>query len=73
MAVGDAKRGKRAVEVEVETDCDEGYVWHLPLHRNKRGLMADLWKALYGKRDFNSPFFNCPGQLSPQSRLLGML
>lgn len=45
MAVGDARSGKREVEVEVETDCDEGYIWHLSLHRNKRLTSGRLYVA----------------------------
>lgn len=61
VAVGwGAESGRRHVEEEVETDWDERYVQHLPSHRsrNKKGLMMELWKALYGRRNLNSPFFN---------------
>ena len=66
-----AHSGRRDVEEEVETDCDEGCIQHLPLHRNrnKKGLMTELWEALYGRG--NSPFFKCPHELSLERRLLG--
>ena len=60
--------------MEVETDYDARDVQHLPLHRdrNKMALMAELWKALCGRRTLNSPFFDCPDHLSPERRLLGV-